>query len=167
MEEIFFLKNKCFHWKWRHVNHRVTPGFASREQPSSKSRHIIRWSLEAPASSPDRSYPDIWSTSTRFPLPCEQMLVLSFPEGLIRPENRPRIRLLSLGNVNLYFSSHREKKKNFSELLNALFGGWVSLIRMQNSRWYEWKSYVTFSPAAVYCQSLSAFWTPFESVDRL
>lgn len=51
------------------------------------------------------------STSTRFPPPCEQMLVLSFPEDLIRPENRPRIRPLSFGNVNLYFSSHREKKK--------------------------------------------------------
>lgn len=58
------------------------------------------------------------------------MLVLSFPKGLIRPRNRPRIRPSSLGNVNLYFSSHRGKK-NFSELLNALFGDWVPLIRMQ------------------------------------
>lgn len=165
-EIFFFLNNECFLWKLRHVNHRVTPGLVSREQPSSKSRHIIRCFLEAPASNPDRLYPDIWSMSTRFPLSCEQMLVLSFPEGLIRPENRPSIRPLSLGNVNLYFSSHREKKK-LLRATECAFRRLGVLDQNANSRWYEWKSSVTFSPAAAYCQSPSAFWTPLNPFDRL
>lgn len=76
-----------------------------------------------------------WSIISRYLVDVNTILlslvVLSFREGSIRPENRPSIRPLSLGNVNLYFSSHRERKKNFSEPLNALFGDWMSLIRMQ------------------------------------
>lgn len=80
--------------------------------------------------------------------PCEQMLVLSFPEDLIRPENRPRVRPLSLGNVNLYFSSHRERKKKTSPSYRMRFSAtgcpwseckfqviWVEILRYFQPSW--------------------------------
>lgn len=143
----FFL-NKCFLWKWRHVNHRVTPGFASREQPSSKSRHIIRASLEATASNPDRSYPDIWSTSTRFPLLVNRCWFCLFQRIWSDPKTGPVSVPFSLGNVNLYFSSHRERKKKTSPSYRMRFSAtgcpwseckfqviWVEILRYFQPSW--------------------------------
>lgn len=59
-----------------------------------------------------------------------QMQVVSFAEGLIRPITGP-VSVPFLSVTLICISPHIERKKNFSELLNALFGDWVSLIRMQ------------------------------------
>lgn len=60
-------------------------------------------------------------------------------------------------------SPHIEGKKKLLRAAECAFRRMGVLDPNAISRWYEWKSPFTFSPAAAYCQSLSAFWTP---VDR-